>query len=104
MPSPFWCKPQSQFIDVLLASLLWRRGRSLRSCRFKTKEIPQLPFVNKVVDVLVLLVVQVPQVQFLGMVARYCSRQFWGSRDSAGTVEVPQLLFIDVVVQFVDKV
>ena len=32
--------PQLQVIDVLLASLLWRKGRSPWSCRFKTKEIP----------------------------------------------------------------
>ena len=43
--------PQLQFIDVLLASLLWRRGRKI-----PTKEIPLLQYTNKVVDILVVLV------------------------------------------------
>ena len=135
--------PQLQFIDVLLASLLWRRGRSLWSCHFKTKEIPLSQYINKEVDILVVLVVQVPQVQFLGAVdvlvaghvrcwgrdiAENCGgsavtvhrrgRSSWtrllrcSLLDTSGvgvetlpkTVEVPQLQFIAMVVQYVDNV
>ena len=59
--------PLLQFIDVLLASFLWRRGRSLWSY-LSTRKRFLLQHINNVVDVLVVLVVRVPQVQFLGMV------------------------------------
>ena len=109
----------------------------------RQEEIPLSQYINKEVDILVVLVVQVPQVQFLGAVdvpvaghvrcwgrdiAENCGgsavtvhrrgRSSWtrllrcSLLDTSGvgvetlpkTVEVPQLQFIAMVVQYVDNV
>ena len=83
----------------------WRTDRSLWSGRLRRRLIPQLHYIDKVVDVLVVLVVLVPQVQVVEKTVGNTLLR-WSISLSLLTVLDPQVQVVEKTIdvpQFADR-